>query len=162
MIFLTVGSHEPFDRLVRAVDGWCNDNPAIEVFGQITGKGSYRPQHFQYADNLDIEAFDATMKRADFLVSHAGMGSIISALSLSKPIVVMPRKGSLQETRNDHQIATAAHLSGKKGIIVADDVQNLPAAISQAQVMLNVPAIERLSPYAQPRLLAFLTGIFET
>lgn len=161
MIFLTVGSHEPFDRLVRAVDSWCKENPDVEVFGQITNKGNYEPKHLKYVQNLDIDAFDATLKSADFLISHAGMGSIISALSLSKPIVVMPRKGNLQETRNDHQIATAAHLIGKKGIVVANEVQELPAAITTAQSMLNAPAIEQLSKYAQPRLLAFLEGVFE-
>jgi UDP-N-acetylglucosamine transferase subunit ALG13 len=47
MIFLTVGTQFPFDRLVRAVDE-AFDNGAIdeEVFAQI-GETSYRPRNFE-------------------------------------------------------------------------------------------------------------------
>jgi UDP-N-acetylglucosamine transferase subunit ALG13 len=161
MIFLTVGSHEPFDRLVKAVDDWCQKHPGTEVFGQVTGRGTYRPRYFQFVQNLDISAFEDTLNRAEILISHAGMGTIISALIKSKPIVVMPRQGKLHETRNDHQIATASRLAEKQGIVVAKDTQDLPASIALAQAMLNVPAIERLSQFAQPRLLAYLSGVFE-
>ena len=44
MIFASVGSMLPFDRLVQAVDEWAQANPAQEVFLQI-GNGAYEPSH---------------------------------------------------------------------------------------------------------------------
>ena len=44
MIFLTIGSHEPFDRLVRYVDEWCAERGRDDaVFGQITKRAEYIP-----------------------------------------------------------------------------------------------------------------------
>ena len=51
MIFVTVGTQLPFDRLVRAVDAWAAEHPQVDVFGQI-GPASFRPKHFAHADTL--------------------------------------------------------------------------------------------------------------
>ena len=41
------------------------------------------------------------------IVAHAGMGTILTALEIGKPLLVMPRRAALGEHRNDHQLATA-------------------------------------------------------
>ncbi len=59
MIFLTVGTQLPFDRLVAAVDAWAARQPGQEVFGQISdpGPAGYRPKHFAWVADLDPAAF---------------------------------------------------------------------------------------------------------
>ena len=157
MIFLTVGSHEPFDRLIRAMDLWCAANPGREVFGQITDHGSYRPQNFASTGQMDAQAYQQKCLEAECLVSHAGMGSILTALDLAKPIVIMPRRGHLKETRNDHQFSTAREFRGKPGIFVADDVAVLAEALGSA---LTTRAGEGAAPrFAQDRLIRFLAAL---
>jgi len=109
MIFVTVGAQMPFDRLVRAVDAWASIGSRERVLAQI-GRGEYRPKHLEYVAFLDPPAFRETLAKAHAVVAHAGMGTIITALELRKPILVMPRRGDLGETRNDHQLATARRL----------------------------------------------------
>ena len=53
------------------------------------------------------------------------MGSIITALEVGKPIVILPRREHLNETRNDHQLASANQFSSRPGIIVALDETQL-------------------------------------
>ena len=55
MIFLTVGTQLPFDRLVAAVDDWCAARGESDVFGQICDPGpdGYRPKHFEWVADLD-------------------------------------------------------------------------------------------------------------
>ncbi len=72
------------------------------------------------------------MIEADVVIAHAGMGSIISAAEFGKPMVLLPRRGSLRETRNDHQIATAKWLRSKPGIFVADSEDELPTVLARA------------------------------
>ncbi|MHA6262885.1 glycosyltransferase [Arenibacterium sp. CAU 1754] len=151
MIFLTVGTHEPFDRLVQAVDDWCAATPGHpEVFGQITARADQNrlPRHFEYVERLTPVEFGARFARASLIVSHAGMGTIISALQAGKPIVVMPRRGHLGETRNDHQFATANKLAGRPGIHVAQDetrlVETIDAALSQISDA-NAPQISEFA-----------------
>lgn len=129
MIFLTVGTQEPFDRLVKAVDLWSTDRSCGDrVFAQITARGEYRPTSFEWVTTLDPAGYMQRCQEATLIVSHAGIGSIISALRLGKPIVIMPRRAHLGEQRNDHQWATAKRFGDRPGIYTAlkeDDVMRI-------------------------------------
>jgi len=111
----------PFDRLVRAVDNWCAERGRNDVFGQIAdpGTGGYRPQHFEWTSFLEPARIQTCFEEADFVIAHAGMGSIITALTGAKPILILPRRAAFGEHRNDHQLATADHLGKRSGIQVA-------------------------------------------
>lgn len=128
MLFLTVGAQMPFDRLVRAVDAWAAAHPDVDVFAQV-GPTSYRPAHLRHVGFMEPRAFRATFAAADAVVSHAGMGNIITALETRKPILVMPRRGDLHETRNDHQLATAQRFRDLGAVEVAFDERELPARL---------------------------------
>ncbi|MEX0340567.1 MAG: glycosyltransferase [Arenibacterium sp.] len=148
MIFVTVGTQGPFERMVKAVDDWCAATPdAPPVFGQIGAPlgNTHRPQHFEWAERLDPGEFNRRFQDAALIVSHAGMGSIISALQGGKQIVVMPRLARLQEHRNEHQLATVRQMASRPGVHVAEDEAELPAvmaaALAQAQDK-NAPVID--------------------
>lgn len=154
MIFLTVGTHEPFDRLVRCVDDWCagRGGGSPGVFGQITTRAQYRPQHFEAVATVEPGEFAQRCETADFIISHAGMGSIITALSKRKPIVVLPRRGHLQETRNDHQFATVERFRARPGIFGARDEAELHDILNRiADGDLTTGG--EISPFAEERLL---------
>ncbi|RAH98805.1 glycosyl transferase family 28 [Acuticoccus sediminis] len=126
MIFLTLGTHQPFDRLVEGVDRWCAANPDARVIGQVPlERGSYHPKHFETMPHLHINEYRALFQKSEFIVAHAGMGSIITALCLSRPIVIFPRRADLREQRNDHQLATVRRFRGKTGVHVAEEVETL-------------------------------------
>jgi len=165
MIFLTIGTHEPFDRLVRAADAWCATQTSGQtLFGQITAPtaGSYVPKNFEFVSRLTPVDYAASFADADLIVSHAGMGSILTALQAAKPIVILPRRGHLRETRNDHQYTTMKMLGSHPGIHVAEDESDFALVMDRAINDLTNPAAERISNLAQPRftdaLRAFLTA----
>lgn len=158
MIFLTVGSHEPFDRLVRGVDAWCAARGGgDDVFAQITARASYRPQHFPAVASMTPEAYLERFEEASCIISHAGMGTIINALVRGKPIAVLPRSGHLNETRNDHQHATVRHLGSRPGLLVAQSECDLGATLDRL-VTLGATG-DRLPRYADETLLGRLRGI---
>jgi UDP-N-acetylglucosamine transferase subunit ALG13 len=119
VIFVTVGEQLPFDRLVHVVDAWAAVS-GKEVFAQI-GNSDFKPNHIHYKKFLSPEAFKANLLEAEIIISHAGMGTIISALEIGKQIIVMPRKRSLGEVRNDHQDATARRFFALNYVEVAFD-----------------------------------------
>ena len=124
VIFVTVGAQMPFDRLVRTVDSWAGTRGRKDIFAQI-GPTDWRPSHLHWQHFLTPTEFRARLSAASVVVAHAGMGSIISALQFGKPILVMPRRGDLLETRNDHQVATAERLGALAGVTVARDEEEL-------------------------------------
>jgi len=124
MILVTVGAQMPFDRLVAAVDRWVASSGYQDVFAQI-GTSQYRPRHLRHERFLEPARFRNMCQKATLMVAHAGMGSIITALEFAKPILVMPRRGDLAETRNDHQIATARRFEKLGAVHVAMDEDDL-------------------------------------
>lgn len=155
MIFVTVGAQMPFDRLVRTVDVWACARDRSDVFAQI-GPSDYRPRSLKWIRFLDPWSFRLRVQSADLLIAHAGTGSIITAMEMGKPILIMPRRGDLRETRNDHQIATAQRLRGRAGIEVAMDEQELESLLEKrlsGGVMSGNGIGQRISPYASQELI---------
>ncbi|MEO0487045.1 MAG: glycosyltransferase [Pseudomonadota bacterium] len=165
MIFVTVGTQLPFDRLVAGVDAWCaQSGRGAEVFGQLgeIAQDGTRPAHFDWSPTLAPEAFDARMRGAELIISHAGMGTIIGALSLGTPIVLLARRAHLGEQRNDHQQATVDHFGTRAGIFVAQDDAALPSVIDTALSYGHARDSESgISRYADDSLIAALRAVID-
>jgi UDP-N-acetylglucosamine transferase subunit ALG13 len=149
LIFVTVGAQMPFDRMVGAVDRWAQACGRDDVLAQI-GPTRWRPAHIRWASFLEPSSFRAHVDSASLVVAHAGMGSILTALELGKPIVVMPRRGDLRETRNDHQFATARQLLAQGRVQVAFDEDELLVKLQQID---SIRAAARIAPHASPQLI---------
>jgi UDP-N-acetylglucosamine transferase subunit ALG13 len=119
MIFLTVGTQFPFDRLVRAVDEAVGENGLDEqIFAQV-GASSYRPKNFETIPELEKSLFDKYISEANGIISHAGMGCITMALENRKPLLVMPRLKKYGEVVNDHQVVIAKKFEKLGHLLVA-------------------------------------------
>lgn len=145
MIFLTVGTQLPFDRMVRALDQIAPDLD-WPVFGQI-GKSDYRPRHFNWAETLDPHAFEDKFRAASIIASHAGIGTVLTAQRLGKPIVLFPRQARYGEHRNDHQLATSARLEGRAGIAIARTREDLVRALRTTDARTPTAASERRNAF---------------
>jgi len=129
LIIVTVGMQLGFDRLIEAMDSLAQDFDE-EVIAQ-TGKGNYQPRNMTARDAIAPGEFETLVQRCILVVSHAGIGSVLTAQRFGKPIVLMPRRATLGEHRNDHQLATARKLDGRSGIEIAMDESELAAAIGR-------------------------------
>ena len=124
MIFATVGTQLPFDRMLYALDDWAGSNPGVPVFAQIgTSTGTFR--NMETVANLGQSAFHQRFQAAKLIVAHAGMGTILSAAELGKPIILMPRRFKFGEHRNDHQQDTATEMARLSNVTIADEADAL-------------------------------------
>lgn len=139
MILVTVGTQLPFDRLIRTVDEWAVDK-GLDIFAQV-GDGQYRPLHISWERSLPPDDFRQRLLRADLVVAHAGMGSILTALEHGKPIVVLPRRAALHEHRNDHQVATTEHFRNGGPVRVAMDEHELVQELDRLNSASPLPPI---------------------
>jgi UDP-N-acetylglucosamine transferase subunit ALG13 len=158
MIFLTVGTQFPFDRLVEAIDKAAGDNGFDdEIFAQI-GNSSYRPRNFKAEQELEKSVFDEHLTRADGVISHAGMGTITLALEHKKPLLVMPRLRKYREAVNDHQLAIAKEFEKLRHLLVAYDASDIPMKIEELRSF--VPRERRpQSQRVAARISTFLSEI---
>lgn len=152
VIFVTVGTDLPFNRLVHAVDEWAQANGRQDIFAQI-GETDWQPKHIAWSKFLQPPEFARRFAEAEVVVAHAGMGTILSALQWEKPILVMPRRASLGEQRNEHQLATARHLSELGKINVAMDENELRAMLDD---LGQLRPREKIGHFASDSLISAL------
>ncbi|OHB84933.1 MAG: hypothetical protein A2Z38_02455 [Planctomycetes bacterium RBG_19FT_COMBO_48_8] len=131
MIFLTVGTQFPFDRLVKAVDKAAGINGFDEKIVAQIGGSSYCPENFEAAPSVEKAVFDQHFNEADSIISHAGMGTITMALDHRKPLLVMPRLKKYGEVVNDHQLAIAKKFEQLGYLLVAYGAEDVPIKMKQ-------------------------------
>lgn len=145
MIVVTVGMQLGFDRLIEAMDALA-PSLGMPVIAQ-TGKGTYRPQNMEARIKIAPAEFEQLVSKARLIVSHAGIGTVLTAARCAKPILLMPRRADLGEHRNDHQRATVAKLAGRPGILVAADQSELSMRIAEGLALSDWAAVQ--SPTAR-------------
>ena len=124
MIFVTVGTQLPFDRLVQAMDEWAAAHPEQEVIVQ-TGGGEYRPQHMRSESFMGPERYKELLDKCSQVVAHAGTGSILSAQEYDRPLLIMPRSPELKEVRSDHQHSTCQKYADRPRVLIAWETVDL-------------------------------------
>lgn len=152
MIFVTVGTDLPFDRMVRVIDDWARANHRADVFAQI-GEGAWKPEFIRYSHFLQPPEFSQRFGEASLIISHAGMGTILSALRHGKPILVMPKRASLGEHRSEHQVATAKRMRELGNVNVALDEEELRSWLGRLDELMEP---KRISDSASEDLVSGL------
>ena len=148
MIFVATGTQLAFPRLIAAMDAMAPelDEPVIAQVGPDT-----EPRlHIETHAHLHPALFEELFKAARVVVAHAGVGSILLAKRLRRPLIVVPRRHAMGEHRNDHQLATAREVENTTGVRIAWDIADLHRMV---QVMDPEPADPGLSPQAESLIL---------
>lgn len=83
---------------------------------------------------MGFEEIRSTIKQADVVVAHAGVGSALGALDGGKVPVLVPRHQSLGEHVDDHQAEIARHLA-ERGLAVVGD----SATVSLDDLLKTLP-----------------------
>lgn len=147
MIFVTIGTQLPFDRLIRIID---NLAPQLneEIIAQVY-KCGFTPRNIKTVEFIAPDEFNSLFDKARLIVSHAGMGTILSALQKNKPIIVFPRIAALGEHRNEHQLATARKFKEMGTVNVAMDEEELTALLLNGELT----ALQHIGNSASPSLI---------
>lgn len=129
MIFATVGSHPTykFERLLRALEGIEADELVVQH-----GPGAPPRNATVAVPWMPFEEIVANMERADHVVSHAGVGTILCAVQAGQVPLVFPRLKRFEETVDDHQLDLARMLARTGKVVLVEDAAALPGALSAA------------------------------
>lgn len=159
MIFVTIGTQEPFDRLVRAIDEIASELEE-DIIVQAPLK-DYQPLNFKTFKFMDPGVFESNFKKADLIVSHAGMGTILLALELGKPLLIMPRQLKYQDSRNEHQMATAKILQSYNYVHVAKNEDELQR-ILRINIREKLKSEKKIGNFASFELLSSLRSFINS
>jgi len=161
VIFVTVGTQLPFPRLINTIALWSIENNFKEevicqcnrVVNQIGIKT---------INQLSPKKFNDLISNASLVVSHAGIGSIISCLEMKKPLILFPRRKIHHEHRNDHQLATCEAFKNNTRMNIAWDENELIQLLNNRnQLKINedknsLDNLEKLKGYLKSEIDSIL------
>lgn len=102
--FVGVGTHsQPFDRLLAMVDAAAEAGVLPPPVVAQTGPSSYAMRHGEARGFMTAEEMDAAVRAARYVVSHAGSGTISTALGAGRRPLLLPRLRRYAEHFDDHQ-----------------------------------------------------------
>jgi beta-1,4-N-acetylglucosaminyltransferase len=133
MIFVTIGTSEPFERLL----GGLPLPPAGEELVVQMGESNTQPAG---ATCLTYMAFDELadyVRRARLVVTHAGVGTIMVAHQADKRCIVVPRLARFGEAIDDHQLLLARRLDALGIVTLVEDMRMLPEVLAAANGSLE-------------------------
>ena len=128
LIFVTVGSHyQGFDRLIQKMDeiaGKIDEKVIMQI-----GNTKYKPVNVEYFEFAEYSKIQKLNSDARIVVSHAGVGSILTALEQKTHLLIVPRLKKYDEVVDDHQLQIAKELSENPNVTVVNDVEDLEESL---------------------------------
>lgn len=135
MIFVTVGTNEArFDRLLAAVDRLGTGEELIVQHGPST----VRPAGAEAVDFLPFDDMVETMRRARIVVTHAGVGSVMTSLLAGKRPIVVPRLRRYGEAVDDHQLPFGRRLDQAGLVVFCEEPEELGRVVAGGGGALDV------------------------
>lgn len=134
-LFVPLGTQKfPFNRLIEAL------NALVE-------KGLYKPEEivmqssiyeevepkFTHYELIPAEQFEELIDKAELVITHSGVNSIISCMKRKKPLVIVPRLKKYGEHVDNHQVEIAELMKQKFDVVVVEDLSKLEEAIDEAK-----------------------------
>lgn len=133
MIFVTLGTQDKkFTRLLSEIDKLI-DKKVIsdEVIVQAGYSSDYKSNNMKIFDLINKEEFDRIIKNTDLLITHGGVGAILTGLKYSKKIIAIPRLKKYNEHVNDHQLQIVENFNEEGYILGINDTKELEDAIKR-------------------------------
>lgn len=104
MILVTLGTQDkPFKRLLDKVEEQIEKGNIKEEVIVQSGYTKYESKNMKIFDLIDRDEFNDLISKCNLLITHGGVGSILTGLKNNKKIIVCPRLEKYKEHLNDHQ-----------------------------------------------------------
>ena len=130
MILITLGTQDKeFTRILRKVDELIEKKVIKEEVIVQAGHTKYESKNMKIFDYVPKKKLEEYMEKCDFIITHAGVGTIFDALKKDKKIIAIPRLAKYKEHNNDHQLEIVEEFSKQNFIIPVYEMAELEDAL---------------------------------
>lgn len=129
MIFATVGTHgDGFPRMLNAIQtlGQRGELVVQYGYGSPPTNATRAEAFFPFAEMMEL------FTRAEKVITHAGVGSILLASRAGHVPVILPRVARLGEHVDDHQVELARALESRNSVLVCWEPGDLSRLLAAA------------------------------
>ena len=134
MILVTLGTQDKqfkrlLDNIQKEIDaGNIKDRVVVQA-----GYTKYNSKDMEIFDLIDRDKFNDLINKCDLLITHGGVGSILTGLKNNKKVIVCPRLSKYKEHINDHQVQIVDNFYNSGYILKYCEEDNLKEILKQAK-----------------------------
>jgi len=105
LIFVALGTQKfQFNRLLKIIDDLLEENVIREEVFVQSGHSTYVLKNCKYKKFLNRDEYIEKLNKCDVVITHGGVGTIITALKSDKKVIAMARRSEFAEHVDNHQI----------------------------------------------------------
>ena len=135
MIFVTLGTQDKeFPRLIEEIDRLIENKTIKEEVIVQAGCTKYESKNLKILDLISHDEFEKLVSECSLLITHGGVGSILTGIKRGKIVIAVPRLKKYKEHESDHQIQIINEFNKKGYIIGLKGVKDLESALKKAKV----------------------------
>ena len=134
MILVLLGTqNNSFHRLLEEIEknienGTIKDDVVVQA-----GYTKFESDKMKIIDLMSKEQLEQFQDEADLIITHGGVGSIISSIEKEKKVIAVPRMHEYGEHVNNHQKEIVKDFNNKGYIIGIEKVEDLQQAIIKSK-----------------------------
>ena len=134
MILVMLGTqNNSFHRLLEEIDKLIKENMIKEEVIVQAGYTKYETNNMKIIDLMPKEELEELQNKADLIITHGGVGSIISSLEKGKKVIAIPRLSKYGEHVDDHQIQLIKEFEEMNFIEPVYEIDELGNAIRESK-----------------------------
>lgn len=136
MILVLLGTqNNSFNRLLKEIEKNIeNGNIKEEVIiqaGYTKFELKTKKQPIKIFSTIPREELDNLIEKANIVISHGGVGSMITSNQKGKKVIAIPRYKKYHEHVNDHQVDTIDVFAKRGYVMPLKDVEKLGEALNE-------------------------------
>lgn len=134
MIFVTLGTQDKtFERLLEAIDKAIEKGEIKEKVIVQAGNTKYESKNMEIFDLISPDEFEELVNKCDILITHGGVGSILTAVKKGKKVVAAARLKKYNEHVNDHQKQIIKEFEKEGYLIELKDFNQIGTTLKKAE-----------------------------
>ena len=134
MILVLLGTqNNSFHRLLEEVEKNIENGIIKEKVVVQSGYTKFESNKMEIIDLMSKEQLEKFQDEAHLIITHGGVGSIVSSIEKGKKVIAVPRKHEYSEHVNNHQEEIVKDFNSKGYIIGIENVEDLRQAIIKSK-----------------------------
>lgn len=134
MILVLLGTqNNDFTRLLKAIQENIDKKIIKEEVIVQAGFTKFKSKDMKIFSLMDKKKLNKLQEEADLIITHAGVGSIVSSLVKGKKVIVVPRLKKYDEHVNSHQIQIARRFKQQGYVKSVINLKNLGKVIQSME-----------------------------
>ena len=140
MIYVTLGTQDkPFHRLLTKIEEQMDKGNIKEEVVVQAGYTKYPTEKMKVFDLVDRDEFVRLMNECNILITHGGVGSILTGLKNHKKVIACPRLYKYGEHMNDHQMQIISNFAKEGYLLELQENDDLGEALKKAETFVPKP-----------------------